>query len=155
MAQHGIVTSSADDSKSDLVLYSELFIEVNFYPGYESSLFTETSTGPLNPEKELRDPQHSGYLWFVRAPYWITSRVLEISGISHDGKRGARSGSHCTAVLSPSTRSIASSGSPSSYHERRVPQPLAVYTKRSSITTVQTCVRQEGGNRPLIPNRMS
>ena len=84
MAQYGAVSSSTDASKSSVAPHSR-FIFAFLSVGDGSSLLTDTSIGLPNPKKQRRDPRNSDYLWLLRAPNWMTSRVLEISGMKAPG----------------------------------------------------------------------
>lgn len=84
MAQYEAVSSSTDDSKPSVAphggsIFALLSIEDR------SSPLTDTSIGLPIPKKQKRDHRNSSYLWLLRAPTWMTSRVLEVSGMKAAG----------------------------------------------------------------------
>jgi hypothetical protein len=90
MAQLGVVSCSADASVSSVAPHGGsplafLSIEGNLSIKDGSSILTETLVGLSKPKKKRRDPRNNNYLWLLRAPNWMTSRVLEISGMKTPG----------------------------------------------------------------------
>lgn len=86
IANLGVVPSHKAILESDSARRCESVLAITFFETNrlfqdENLVPTETLVGSSKLEKERVHPRKSTCLWLLRAPYWMTSRVLEISGM--------------------------------------------------------------------------